>query len=340
MSARLGVALALFITATGVPSAWAQATGAIIGRVTDSSGGIVPGATIQAIDTSTGHVRETTAAEDGFYSIPLLRPMTYRVRAAARGFRTSLHEGCEVVVNETTRVDFALDVGELTEQVTVVTPTPLVETNNATLGIVIDQQRIVELPLNGRNFAQLGTLTPGVVAPPAALGGLSGNATVGGGIGNATGGFNVNGMRNQSNNFLLDGAPNNDSFNTGFVLRPPPDAIQEFKILTHAYDAEFGRNAGSIVNVVTRSGSNDWNGTIWEFNRDDRLQARNRFATAKPTLKQHQFGSVVGGPLTRDRLFVLAYVEGFLNREGQTDARAVPSARQRSGDFSGGDALH
>ena len=129
---------------------------------------------------------------------------------------------------------------------------PLVETSNATLGIVIDEKKIVELPLNGRNFTQLGTLLPGVVAPPAALGGAAGDATPGG-FGAATSGFSVNGMRNQSNNFLLDGASNNDTFNTGFVLRPPPDAIQEFKILTHSYSAEYGRNAGSVVNVVTRA---------------------------------------------------------------------------------------
>jgi len=168
---------------------------------------------------------------------------------------------------------------------------------------VIDRQKIVDLPLNGRNFTQLGTLTPGVVAPPVALGGQNGDATPGG-FGNVTGGFNVNGQRNQSNNFLLDGSANNDSFNTGFVLRPPPDAIQEFKILTHSYDAEYGRNAGSVVNVVTKSGTNTWEGSLWEFNRDDALQAQNYFAAAKPALKQNQFGGAAGGPLVTNRLFM------------------------------------
>ena len=132
---------------------------------------------------------------------------------------------------------------------------PLVETSNATLGITIDQQKVVELPLNGRNFTQLGTLIPGVVAPPAGLGGAPATRRRAASAPPPRG-FNVNGMRNQSNNFLLDGASNNDTFNTGFVLRPPPDAIQEFKILTHSYNAEYGRNAGSVVNVVTRAGSN------------------------------------------------------------------------------------
>jgi hypothetical protein len=176
-----------------------------------------------------------------------------------------------------------------------------------------------------------------VVAPPLGLGGQSGDATPGG-FGNATGGFNVNGMRNQSNNFLLDGATNNDTFNTGFVLRPPPDAIQEFKILTHAFGAEYGRNAGSVVNVVTKSGSNTVSGSLWEFNRDDALQARNFFAPRdqpKPELKQNQFGGALGGPLVRNRLFGFGYYEGFRNDTGITNNVVVLSEAQRRGDFSG-----
>ena len=172
---------------------------------------------------------------------------------------------------------------------------------------------MVDLPLNGRNFTQLGTLIPGVVAPPTGLGGQTGDATPGG-FGNVTGGFNVNGMRNQSNNFLMDGATNNDTFNTGFVLRPPPDAIEEFKILTHAFGAEYGRNAGSVVNVVTKSGSNRLSGSAWEFNRDDKLQARNFFAPGnqpKPELKQNQFGAAVGGPLVQQPVVRIRLLRGL-----------------------------
>jgi hypothetical protein len=279
-------------------------------------------------------MRSTVTGPDGFFTAPFLSPGAYEIRASLPGFRTAVRDRVDVFVNETVRADFVLEVGEVTEHVTVLHETPLVETRSATRGIVIDQRAVVDLPLNGRNFTQLGTLIPGVIAPPLSLGGQTGNATPGG-IVNATGGFNVNGMRNQSNNFLLDGAPNNDSFNTGFVIRPPPDAIQEFKILSHAYTAEFGRSAGSIVNVVTRSGSNRWSGTLWEFNRHDRLQAKNHFAKSKPTLRQNQFGGAVGGPLRRNRLFLFSYFEGFRNREGQTDTRAVPSGAQRNGDFSG-----
>jgi hypothetical protein len=319
-------------------SALAQATGAIAGVITDTSSGVLPGVTIDVTNEETGLVRSAVTGLDGFFAIRLLNPGRYSVKATLPGFRTTVREHVAVVVNETVRTDMAMEVGQLEERVVVQGQTPLVETTNATLGVVVDRQKVVDLPLNGRNFTQLGTLIPGVVAPPSALGGQDGNATPGG-FGNVTGGFNVNGQRNQSNNFLLDGATNNDSFNTGFVLRPPPDAIQEFKILTHSYDAEYGRNAGSVVNVVTKSGTNEWHGGAWEFNRDDALQAQNFFATTKPALKQNQFGGAIGGPVVKNRAFVFGYFEGFKNRQGVTDTRTVLSAAQRAGDFSGGAAI-
>jgi len=270
--------------------------------------------------------------------VPLVQPGRYTVKAALAGFKAMVREGVVVTVGDTARVDFRLPVGAIEESVTVTGAAPLVETLHATLGIVVDQKQVVELPLNGRNFAQLGTLIPGVVAPPAALGGQSGDATPGG-FGAATAGFNVNGMRNQSNNFLLDGTSNNDTFNTGFVLRPPPDAIQEFKILTHSYSAEYGRNAGSVVNVVTKAGTNAWHGSAWAFNRDDSRQARNFFAPAdqpKPELQQNQFGGTLGGPLVKNRLFAFGYYEGHRNTSGQTTNIVVLSDAQRLGDFAGG----
>jgi hypothetical protein len=203
---------------------------------------------------------------------------------------------------------------------------------------VIDERKIVDLPLNGRSFAQLATLVPGVVAASPFLGGSAGDATPGG-IGNPTGSFNVNGMSNTSNNFLLDGANNNDTLTSGFVLRPPPDAIEEFRILAHSYEAQYGRNAGSIIDVVTKSGTNSWSGAAWEFNRDDLLQAWNFFADRnqpKPTLEQNQFGGTLGGPIVRDELLVFGYYEGYRRRAGTTARITVPSGPQRAGDFSGG----
>jgi outer membrane receptor protein involved in Fe transport len=321
--------------------ALAQATGQINGLVSDSSGGVLPGVTVEATNTGTGATRTAVTGADGLYTIPLLVPGNYTVKASLQGFRTSQRDGVRVTVSETARVAFQLEVGQLSETITVNAEATLVETSNATHGIVIDERKVVDLPLNGRNFTQLGTLIPGVVAPPGGLGGQAGDATPGG-FGNATGGFNVNGMRNQSNNFLMDGATNNDTFNTGFVLRPPPDAIEEFKILTHAFSAEYGRNAGSVVNVVTKSGSNTLSGSLWEFNRDNALQARNYFAPQtqpKPELKQNQFGGAIGGPVLRNKLFGFGYYEGYRNNSGVTQNILVLSEAQRRGDFSGGAAI-
>jgi outer membrane receptor protein involved in Fe transport len=333
--------MGLALLAVAPAHASAQATGSITGIVTDQSGAVLPGATVEATSDATGQVREAFTAADGVYTIPLLTPGRYQVRATLQGFRTTLRSEVQVRVTESTRVDLSLAVGDLAETITVTGEAPLVETTNTTLGIVVDQQKVVDLPLIGRNFTQLGTLIPGVVAPPTSLGGQRGDATPGG-FGNVTGGFSVNGMRNQSNNFLLDGTTNNDTFNTGFVLRPPPDAIEEFKILTHSYSAEYGRNAGSVVNVVTKSGSNEWHGAAWEFNRDDSLQSRNFFAPAnqpKPKLRQNQFGGAGGGPLVRGKLFTFGWYEGYRNTQGTTTNFVVLTEAQRQGNFAGGAAI-
>lgn len=314
----------------------AQATGQISGLVTDASEGVLPGVTVEATNLATGIVRSAITGADGLYTIPLVQPGDYDVKASLQGFRSAVQQRIRVTVSETATIPFKLDIGQVSETVSVVGTASLVETANATRGIVIDNQKVVDLPLNGRNFTQLGTLIPGVVAPPASLGGQAGDATPGG-FGNATGGFNVNGARNQSNNFLMDGAANNDTFNTGFVLRPPPDAIEEFKILTHAYGAEYGRNAGSVVNLVTKSGANRLNGSFWEFNRDDAMQARNFFAPAtqaKPILKQNQFGGAAGFPIIQNKFFGFGYYDGFRNKTGTLANIPVLTAAQRGGDFS------
>ena len=327
----------LFVLAgVAAPGAvYAQATGSITGVVTDESGAVMPGVTIEVTNVGTNQVRTAVTGTDGYYSVPLLPPGQYQVRGTLAGFKVFVRDGVTVTVESTSRVDMRLEVGGLEETISVTADAPLVETSNATLGIVVDEKQVAELPLNGRNFTQLGTLLPGVVAPPSVLGGSEGDATPGG-FGATTAGFSVNGMRNQSNNFLLDGASNNDTFNTGFVLRPPPDAIQEFKILTHSYGAEYGRSAGSVVNVVTKSGSNEFHGAAWEFNRDDALEAKNYFAPddqEKPKLKQNQFGGSLGGPLVRNRLFGFGYYEGFRNTRGLTQNQVVLTDAQRTGNF-------
>ena len=322
-------------------SAMAQSTGGITGVVKDDTGAVIPGATVTVTNVDIGQTRNAVSDAEGFFSVPLLRSGSYKVEGSLTGFKTFVREGIEVEVNRSARVDLTLSVGSIEESVTVVGDSPLVETTHATLGIVIDEKSVVELPLNGRNFAQLGTLMPGVVASPRESGGSPGDATPGG-FGNPTGSFNVNGMRNQSNNFLLDGMTNNDTFNTGFNLRPPPDAIQEFKIQAHSFSAEYGRNAGSVVDVASKSGTNNWHGSGWIFRRDDSFESRNFFADPdadKPKLDQNQFGGSIGGPLVKDKLFVFGYYEGYRNSRGQTDNRLVGTAAQRTGDFSGLDPI-
>jgi outer membrane receptor protein involved in Fe transport len=335
-SLRAGLVLALGCLLALAPGlAHAQATGSISGTAKDESGAILPGVNIEATNTATNSIRTTTTGANGYYTIPLVQPGVYTVKATLAGFSSFSRSGVKVSVSETALVNVSLKVGGLTDTVEVRGEAPLIETANATLGIVVEESKIVDLPLNGRNFTQLGTLIPGVLAPPAGLGGQNGDATPGG-FGNVTGGFNVNGQRNQSNNFLMDGATNNDTFNTGFVLRPPPDAIQEFKILTHSYSAEYGRNSGSVVNVVTKSGSNVWHGAAWEFNRDGKFQERNYFVPGtqpKPKLKQNQFGGTLGGPLMKDKLFVFGFYEGYRNTKGTTQNLLVPTADQRNGNF-------
>jgi hypothetical protein len=317
----------------------AQATGQVSGVVSESSGRVIQGATVELTNTSTSQGRSTTSNGEGAYEFPLANPGVYQVKVTMTGFRTSVTNDVEVLVNGTTKIDVKLTVGGASEQVSVTGAVPLVETGNATLGSVVEQQSIVDLPLNGRNFAQLGTLMPGVVAAPTGLGGANqGNATVGG-FGDSTGSFNVNGMRNQSNNFLLDGASNNDSFNSGFVMRPPPDAIQEFKIMTHSYEAQYGRNAGSVVDVVTRSGTNQVHGGVWWFNREAALAARTYFArlpAKKPNYQQNQFGGAAGGPIWKDKIFIFGFYEGFRLKDATSNTLnvLVPGTNERGGNFS------
>ena len=313
----------------------AQATGQISGVVTDPSGSVVPNASVDLISAATAQVRSAISGSDGSYAFPFVNPGTYQIKVNVTGFRSTLTKGVDVLVNSTTRVDVKLVVGSASEQVTVTDAAPLVETSNAVMGVVVEHQSIVDLPLNGRNFAQLGTLIPGVVAAPSGLGGAGGNATVGG-FGDTTGSFNVNGMRNQSNSFLLDGAPNNDSFNSGFVMRPPPDAIEEFKIMTHSYEAQYGRNAGSVVNVVTRSGTNAIHGSVWEYNREAALAAKTYFAASKPNYQQNQFGAAAQAPIIKDKLFIAGYYEGLRVKDATSNVLnvLVPGTLERGGNFS------
>jgi outer membrane receptor protein involved in Fe transport len=295
--------------------------------VRDPSGAAVPGAKITARMTEQQLVRTTETNSDGFYQLPALPPGTYEVAVEASGFQRQTQTGLQLTVNQNLRVDATLQVGTVETQVTVAATAPLVDTTSATMSGLIDDRRVVDLPLNGRNVISLARILPGVlnVRAPQQMSDARGGP-----------GMNVNGGRSNMNLFTLNGGFfNNPSRNTGMNY-PPPDAVQEVRILTHNFAAEYGRNPGSQINVVSRPGTNEFHGSAWEFLRNDALNARNFFASRVPDLKQNQFGAAAGAPIVKDKLFVFGAYQGLRDRrEAQSVQAFVPTAAQRTGDFTG-----
>jgi hypothetical protein len=304
-----------------------QITGNIRGTVTDPSGAVIRGATVTARQTETGLSRTATTDRNGNYVLLELPVGYYRVQVAAKGFQEYVQDGITLNVNETAAVPARLAIGSEKEQVLVSADAALVEPTVTSMGKVVEQQELVDLPLNGRNFSQLGLLQPGVVPL------TPGIAEAGGSLRSGQA-YAVNGQRPESNNFLIDGADNFNGVDGGFVLKPPVDAISEFRIITLNANAEFGGALGSTTNIITRSGTNHIHGTLWEFLRNDAVDANNYFAQTKEPLKQNQFGATVGGPIKKDKTFYFGFYEGFRNRQGETELTTVPSVPERSGDFS------
>ena len=304
-----------------------QITGTIRGTVTDQTGAVVEGAAVIAQQAETGLSRTATADRNGNYVLLELPVGHYRLQVAASGFQNYARDGILLNVNETASIVARLPVGSATEQVQVRADADLIEPTVTSMGKAVLKQELENLPLNGRNFSQLGLLQPGVVPLTPGL------AEAGGSLRNGQA-YAVNGQRPESNNFLIDGANNFNGVDGGFVLKPPVDAINEFRIITHNATAEFGNSLGSTTNIVTRSGSNEIHGALWEFLRDDALDARNYFAQQTEPLKQNQFGATIGGPLKKDKTFLFGFYEGFRNRQGETALTTVPSVKQRTGDFS------
>ena len=230
----------------------------------------------------------TTTDRDGNYVLLELPVGHYRLQVAAKGFQEYVQDGITLNVNETASVSPRLAVGSEKEQVVVSADAELIEPTVTSMGKVVQQQELEDLPLNGRNFSQLGLLQPGVVPL------TPGIAEAGGSLRNGQA-YAVNGQRPESNNFLIDGANNFNGVDGGFVLKPPVDAISEFRIITHSANAEFGGALGSTTNIITRSGTNQLHGTLWEFLRNDAVDANNYFAQTQEPLKQNQFGAAVGG---------------------------------------------
>jgi hypothetical protein len=304
-----------------------QITGNIHGTILDPSGALVEAATVTAKQIETGLTRSATTDRSGNYLLVELPVGHYQLEVAAKGFQKYRQEGISLDVNESATVLIHLHVGLETQQVEVQADATLVQNTVSSLGETVMQREIVDLPLDGRNFSQLGILQPGVVP-------LTPGLLEAGGPARENEGYAVDGQRPESNNFLIDGADNVSSVDGGFVLKPPIDAIEEFHILTHNADAEFGRNTGSTTNIVTRSGTNAFHGALWEFLRNDAIDSSDYFTQSVQPLKQNQFGATFGGPIVKDKTFFFGYYEGFRNRQGESVPATVPSVAETQGNFA------
>ncbi|MGH9657685.1 MAG: carboxypeptidase regulatory-like domain-containing protein, partial [Bryobacteraceae bacterium] len=301
----------------------AQSTGLIVGVVEDSSGAVVPGARVRAVNERTGLDFTTQSDDAGRFSLPRIPVGDYRVEVTRDGFRQFHSESFRLDADQNRQVNVALQLGQTSETVTVAGSVAQVDTVSATIKEVVDEKRITELPLNGRNPVQLLLLLPGVVGGPAS-GSLSRNP-----------GFAVNGARATSTNYLLDGGDNNDPQEGVAAVTPNPDALEEFSVLTNNFSAEYGRSAGAVVNAVTKSGTNQFHGSAYEFLRNDTLDARSFFGQVKGKLRRNQFGASAGGPVVRNRAFFFGSYEGVRERQGSTVSNlVVPSQLERGGDFS------
>ncbi len=322
---KLLVCLAAVLAA---PNVFAQQiTGSVRGTVTDPSGGVVEGANVSARQTETGLTRTGTTDHAGTYLLLELPVGHYQLQIEHSGFQTYIQQGISIDVNESATISVALKVGGANDKVEVDADADIIQAAVTSLGTVVSERELLDLPLNGRNFTQLGLLQPGVVPLTPGL------AEAGGSL-RASQAYAVNGQRPESNDFLIDGANNFNGVDGGFVLKPPVDAIAEFRILTHNANAEFGNSLGSTTNIITRSGTNEIHGAVWEFFRNDVFDATNYFASETEPLKQNQFGASLGGPVRKDKTFLFGFYEGFRNHQGETQSSTVPSVAERSGDFS------
>jgi len=299
----------------------------IRGHVTDTSGSACPNVQVTSANEETGEIRRAVSGPGGEFTLSVLPPGPYRLEAQMAGFQRYVGKGIRLQVGQDLRINIVLKPGGPAEEITVTVKQDLVKTDAMDVGTVIENRQIVNLPLDGRNFLQLSLLLPGTTpAAQGSPGSLRGDFSI-----------NANGAREDSNNFILDGAFNNDPKLNTFAINPPVDAIREFEILTSTYDASFGRSAGAQVNVALKSGTNAFHGTAYEFFRNAALDARNYFAqpeSAAPRYQRNQFGFSLGGPVRVNRTFFFADYEGRRVREGITQVTNVPTDLERSGDFS------
>jgi hypothetical protein len=322
-----GKILFLFFLSLGWSAHAQDPVGVLEGDIKDASGGVVAAAAVTVTNHETGFSAKQLSAREGSFHFSSLQAGEYELHASAVGFATFTASAIRIDIGRTVRVLVRLEVETGHTEVKVRGAGATVDLG-ATLGNVVSENQAVDLPLNGRDLTQLGLLQPGVAPMTAGL-------AQAGGIARSGQAYAVNGQRPESNNYLLDGARNVDSVNGGYALRTPVDAVNEFRILTLNAPAEYGETSGATTSVVTKSGTNSVHGDLYEFLRNNALDARNFFAAQTEPLHRNQFGATMGGPIRKDKDFFFLYYEGQRDSAGTTQAAIVPTAAQRNGDFSG-----
>ena len=323
------VFLAALLAVTFATSGLAQSTGGrIIGRVTDPSGAVVPDATVTLTNDATQVNNRTQSSKSGDYSFPTVAVGTYTIEFEAAGFKKLTRKQVALDLNQTLTVNGTLELGSNTETVEVTSEAPLIDTSSTQLGATVDSLMATQLPLNTRDTYQLLQLQPGVMSN------VGGSNSIAYGS-DQPGVVSVNGGRGRSNNFNVNGGDANDLFANLPTVQPSPDSISEFRVLTNTFDAEYGRNSGAVINVVTKSGTNEFHGNAFEFFRNSVLNAQGYFNVTKPQFQQNQFGGTFGGPIKKDRAFFFLSYEGRRIKQGIPSAQFyVPDQNQRNGNFS------
>lgn len=322
----------LLLLVVSLATLLAQRATQLTGRITDPTDAVVPGADVTVTNEDTGIRRETRSNELGYYVVPLLQPGRYAVTVQKQGLRPIRRSGITLEVDQAARVDFVMEVGTVTETVQVTANVAAVDTQSATLKEVVEERRIRELPLNGRDATQLILLLPGVYGTTRDNSGLR---QAGSGRGIVQAGIASNGARGNMVNYTLDGTTHNDTYTNVALAFPNPDALQEFSVQTNNFSAESGRAAGAVVTAVTKSGGNSLHGSLFEFHRNGAINARNFFAPTPDGLKRHQFGGTLGGPIWRDHTFFFFSHQETRQRSRPSDSSTtVLTEAQRRGDFS------
>ena len=331
---NFGVAAAVLLSAA---VAWAGITGSISGTVTDPSGAVMPGVTVTVTSTSTNVQSRTVTDAKGFYSFPALNVDFYNVTVNQAGFRNFLESGVRINANSAILIDIKLEVGQVTNTITVQSDTLQVETQSTQMGDVIESSTITSVPLNGRSYIDLLALQPGV-SPYTGNDTAAGlvQAPISGSLNNGT--QSINGGRPEANGFMVNGADAEEGVHNGAAIVPSLDSIAEFRIITNNFNAEYGNYSGGQINVVTKSGSNQFHGDLFEFLRNTDLDAANYF-TGRGDFKQNQFGGIFGGPIEKNKLFFFADYQGTRQIIGAPQNYPVPSVPDRSGNLSDVEAL-